>query len=93
MVIAGGKRNFLNRLGKPDEALSASDFLEKYYNRKRQSVYETNILIDGSVYIYNNLTEKPVAIIYDAKKGRVFEVMYKDEIKSLEDVAVGRERW
>jgi len=92
-IIYGDKYNLFHRFGKPDESYSSADFLEKYYNWKRHSVYETNVLLNSVVFIYNNLSDKPIIVIYDSEKAKVFEVIYKNEIKSIEDISVSRERW
>ena len=68
--------------------MGADDYLLKYHNWKPFSVYSANRTMYSLVFVYESLLEKPVVVIFNNHNGKVFDVMFKDEIKSFEDLAV-----
>lgn len=88
LVIYGNKRNLIRRLGKPDELLNGYDFMLEYRNWKPSSNYEYDKISYSVAYIYNNLCDKPIVVLFNNYNGKVFEVLYKEEIKSFEDISV-----
>jgi hypothetical protein len=90
LVIAGGKRNFLKRLGQPNEEYSAYNFLDKYFHNKFNinSIYWGSAILHGEVYVYNNLTNKPIIIVYNSRKDIVKEVLFIEDVSSINDVAI-----
>lgn len=88
IVISSSLRNMKKRLGEPNESMGADDYLLKYHNWKPFSVYSANRTMYSLVFVYESLLEKPVVVIFNNHNGKVFDVMFKDEIKSFEDLAV-----
>lgn len=88
MIISSSLRNMKKRLGEPDESMGADDYLLKYHDWKPFSVYSANRTAYSLVFVYENLLQKPVVVIFNNHNGKVYDVMYKDEIKSFEDLAV-----
>lgn len=88
IVISSSLRNMKKRLGEPNESMGADDYLLKYHNWKPFSVYSANRTMYSLVFVYENLLEKPVVVIFNNHNGKVFDVMFQDEIKSFEDLAV-----
>ena len=87
-VISGNIRNMKRQLREPDEVLSADDFMLKYHNWKPFSVYSSQRLLYSVIYVYENICDRPIIVIYNSNNAKVFEVMYKDDVTSFEDVAV-----
>jgi hypothetical protein len=88
LVISGNLRNMKRQLGKPDDISSADDFMLKYYNWKPFSVYSSQRLLYSVIYEYENICDRPIIVIYNSNNAKVFEVMYKDDVTSFEDLAV-----
>lgn len=88
LVLSASLRIMKKRLGEPDESMGADDYLLKYHNWKPFSVYSSNRTLYSLVFVYENLLEKPIVVIFNNQSGEVFDVMYKDDIKSFEDLAV-----
>jgi uncharacterized protein (TIGR02145 family) len=90
LIISGTKQNMIRQLGNPNEEYSADDFMEKYYNWKAFSVYSAQRLLYSQVLLYDNVdnTGKTILVVYSSHNGRVYEVMYKDDLKSYEDLSV-----
>ena len=84
LVINGNERNLIRRLGNPDELLSGSDFLLKYFD-KEVSYTKTKY---SDIYIYNKISDKPIVVILNNYNNKVFEVLYLDEINSIEDIYI-----
>ena len=84
LVINGNKRNLIRRLGNPDELLSASDFLLKYFDVEASY----NKIKYSDIYIYNEISDKPIVVILNNYNNKVFEVLYLDEINSIEDIYI-----
>jgi hypothetical protein len=76
------------QLREPDEVLSADDFMLKYHNWKPFSVYSSQRLLYSVIYVYENICDRPIIVIYNSNNAKVFEVMYKDDVTSFEDLAV-----
>ena len=90
LIISGTKQNMIRQLGKANEEYSSDDFMEKYYNWKASSVYSTQRLLYSQVFLYENIdnTGKTILVVYSSHNGKVYEVMYKDDLKSYEDLSV-----
>jgi hypothetical protein len=88
LVISGGLNNMKKRLGQPDESLTAHDFMLKYYNWEPFSVYSNQRIMYSDCYVYEHISDKPIVIVFNSHNGKVYEVYYKDEIQSYEDLAV-----
>jgi len=90
LVISGGKRNLLKRLGEPDEEFSAYNFLDKYFHNKFNinSIYWGSAILHSEVLVYNHLTEKPIIVVYDSRNHNVHEVLFLNDVSSINDVAI-----
>lgn len=90
LIISGTKQNMIRQLGKANEEYSANDFMEKYYDWKAFSVYSAQRLLYSQVFLYENIdnTGKTILVVYSSHNGKVYEVMYKDDLKSYEDLSV-----
>jgi len=90
LIISGTKQNMIRQLGKANEEYSADDFMKKYYNWKAFSVYSAQRLLYSQVFLYENIdnTGKTILVVYSSHNGKVYEVMYKDDLKSYEDLSV-----
>jgi hypothetical protein len=89
LVIAGAEHNLLKRLGEPDEELSAYNFLDKYYHNKFNidSFYWGSAIRDSEIFVYNNLSDKPIIVVYDSRNDEVHEVLFLNDVTSINDVA------
>lgn len=90
LIISGTKQNMIRQLGNANEEYSSDDFMEKYYNWKAFSVYSAQRLLYSQVFLYENIdnTGKTILVVYSFHNGKVYEVMYKDDLKSYEDLSV-----
>jgi hypothetical protein len=79
----------LKRLGEPDEELSAYNFLDKYYHNKFNidSFYWGSAIRDSEIFVYNNLSDKPIIVVYDSRNDEVHEVLFLNDVTSINDVA------
>jgi hypothetical protein len=89
LVISGAEHNLLKRLGEPDEELSAYNFLDKYYHNKFNidSFYWGSAIRDSEIFVYNNLSDKPIIVVYDSRNDEVHEVLFLNDVTSINDVA------
>lgn len=90
LIISGNKKNMIRQLGQPDEAYSAHNFLEKYYNWKPISVYTSQRPLGLDVFVYNGIDKinSTILVVYNFEKSQVTDILYKSDVKSFEDVCV-----